>query len=134
MEEELLAAVMDFCEEHPKLATSAGSFSRCRNVSEELCRRLAARGFEASVLRLAECNANYPAAHRGWQKIGTPFWWIHYVVRVGDAIIDCTHRQFDPDAPHPLIQRLSEVKVEWDDVTTLERGGPAVSLRLEAVS
>lgn len=116
----LVAAVREFCRAHPKLATGKGSFSRCRNVSAMLVARLAGLGFDPAAVRLSECTARFPDADLRWRRLGGEFWWVHYAVRVGDVIIDCTARQFDPNASFPSIVPLEQVTAIWEDACEVD--------------
>jgi len=129
MDAALAQAVSDFCLANPSLATASGSFSKCGAVSLKLKSFLEKRGYEAEVLRLAECSRQYPGADRRWRKLGGEFWWVHYAVRVEDVVVDCAARQFDSECEHPLIRSLQDVTAEWGeaygvDPVTGARNGP----------
>lgn len=47
----------------------------------------------------------------------------HTAVRVGDQVYDWTARQFDPDAPHPLVCSVQEWRQTWK---TLPRKEPSL--------
>lgn len=42
----------------------------------------------------------------------------HTAVRVGDTVYDWTARQFNPDAPVPLVLPYEEWRASWPDLAT----------------
>lgn len=44
----------------------------------------------------------------------------HYVVRVGDLIVDLTARQFDPVGPFPLVMDARSYLLDWLHITVIE--------------
>lgn len=91
-------------------------FNACKTVAYALARDLVAHGFRAEVLRCSGLQTPAPNADRRWLKLGKPFYWVHYVVRVGDKVYDLTRRQFFPDSPQPFVLSLTDLKHEWIDV------------------
>lgn len=128
--ERLANTVRTFCGSRRKLGTPNGSFNRCAEASRELADHLRAAGLSPRILRLSEGNRYYPRAHSGWTELGSSHWWVHYVVEVDGIAIDCTMRQFDPDADFPDMRPLEAVMEEWGLVWELEEPESRTPLRV----
>jgi hypothetical protein len=81
--------------------TPALAFDSCKAVSEQFVTWACGRGLQAEMVQLAG-SPDFADA--------LPEWWLvpadmrlHYVVRVGSVYVDWTARQFDPEAPVPLV-------------------------------
>ncbi len=111
---------------HRGLATPRGAFSKCKQVAAALGTQLDRAGVEFRVLRLAEASKSYPDADPRWLKLGSSYWWVHYVVEVDGHAIDLTARQFDPASPHPLLTPMRDVREIWEaiDVVPLDEVWP----------
>ena len=112
-----------FVSDHLDLATPGGSFDRCNEVSRELVERLAAADVEAQVVRLVGFRGGATRAHRAWRRIGSGSHWVHYAVAVGNEIVDCTIRQFDPALPHPYHMPVASVSSLWVEASVLTPAG-----------
>ena len=85
----------------------------------ELAKFLQERNVDAHLLHLQEIRnkEDWPNARPQWIK-AKPKDWSHYVVRVGDVVIDVTSRQLDPSNPHPNVMTLENLKKLWKTVET----------------
>jgi hypothetical protein len=91
-------------------------FGQCKDVSYALADDLVANGYDAVVLRCSGYEGHAPAADKRWRDLGSPFYWIHYVVQVEDKVYDLTRRQFHPKAPKITVQTPKELGAEWEAV------------------
>lgn len=92
-------------------------FNWCIPASEALAAALREAGHEATVMRCSHLLARAPEAHEKWIRLRSQFYWVHYVVKVGDHAIDLTRRQFFPGADKPHFQDWDDLLEEWDGVS-----------------
>lgn len=92
--------VQGWCDDHPELADPYGAWGQCAIASQNLAAHLVAEGVDVGHLRIT-----------GREYIRREHWAL--VVEVGsqEFAIDVTARQFDPEAPFPLIKEV----VDWLD-------------------
>jgi hypothetical protein len=88
------------------------AFDNCKRVCTALVDALHQNGFEASLVKVGEPQKHWPQAHLTWQAMD-PFYWVHYVVKIGDQAVDLTRRQFDPKAPVITIEPWSQIQQDW---------------------
>lgn len=108
--------VQDFVRRFPGLATKSGAYNRCKFMSYELALYLRRRGVKASTVHCQGLTANSTwkdTAHQAWVEKPRKEW-SHYVVRVGDVLIDVTGRQFDPKIEHPRFTSRAESRQDWE--------------------
>lgn len=125
----LVHLVEQYVAHRPELATSKGAFDRCDKVAAELIAFLADRGVEAKAVRLVGYKGGIAGAHPKWREISS-HGWTHYAVVVGNDVVDCTARQFDPAMPFPSVQPVAGTSSLWNeayvlsDLRTGEAAGP----------
>jgi hypothetical protein len=72
------------------------SFDTCYNEACRLYDQAEAKGLPAKLLQVAGFLGDGSSADPRWQKIPKDMWQ-HYVVLVGDTILDPTAKQFGPE-------------------------------------
>lgn len=107
----LTALVERFSAEHPELRDPSGAHDRCVPVSEAFAALLVEHGVVAEVVdgvRFGEVP-EFPGERL---MLGG-----HYAVAVttdgGKTVCDWTARQFDPNAPVPLVKPLAVWRETW---------------------
>lgn len=87
---------------------------KCYDISKQFREFLEARNIKSSILMtldyLGEPFANI---HPSWDKCD---FLCHSVVAVGDMTYDFTAKQFDPEAPVPLIMSREDLNKLWGTV------------------
>jgi hypothetical protein len=89
-------------------------YNECRAASRRLADDLLSQGHAAQVMRCAGLKTPAPDADQRWRAAGAQSFWIHYVVRLDDYIIDLTRRQFFPGCANPFRQSSVSFAAEWD--------------------
>lgn len=120
MRDEARQLVDWFVAGRPRLGTQSGSFNRCRQTVASLMSLLADHGIESHAVRLSEGQRYYPKAHPQWHRLGSSVYWVHYALLVDGMVVDCTARQFDPEADFPSIRTPEDVVDEWPDAVVYE--------------
>lgn len=113
----LAQLIREFSRQFPKLKTQRGAYNKCKFASYELVLYLRQRGFKARLVHIEGCPAPmYPEPHAKWAAKRRDRW-SHYVVGIGRWTIDLTARQFDADAPVPLVMPITRLRTQWTSVT-----------------
>ncbi len=89
------------------------SYNLCRETSIRLSDDL---GFPAQVMRCHGLKTEAPDADARWLALAIQSFWVHFVVKIGEDVIDLTRRQFFPRSGFPFIQSFSACEAEWDSV------------------
>lgn len=92
---DVTAACAEFASQHPQYADAHGAADMCQEASAEFLDLLIESGVLApdGIQRSEWENA----------EAGIVDGYVHYAARVGPWLIDWTARQFDPEAPWPLV-------------------------------
>jgi hypothetical protein len=96
------------------------SFNLCHETSFKLMDDLQTGGFDAQMLRCTGLKTDAPDADDRWIQLAPQSRWTHFVVRVGEDVIDLTRRQFFPRSGFPFVQSYSAFNAEWRDVIVPE--------------
>jgi hypothetical protein len=110
--------VQDFARRFPKLETKQGSFGKCKMTAYELALYLRRRGVQARLLHCQTVRADHKwleSAHASYKAKARKDW-SHYVLAVGNRVIDMTGRQFDREAEHPRFMSRHELRQDWESV------------------
>lgn len=112
--ERLAMLVHQFVRNFPALEKPDVAIGRCKFYSMELAKFLISNGISATVYHVQHIRnpEAWPNAHKDWKETNAKKW-SHYVVRAGNAIIDVTSRQLDPDGQHPRIMPFKELTKSW---------------------
>lgn len=128
----LIAFGRAFADNHMFLSSPDGAVCRCGEISRILVGLLdkaarSARGVptEARLLHLTKPRKKFPRRHEYWKKNPKLFEDGHVVVVIGNWTIDLTRRQLDPRSPHPFVQHINRLKLDWNGVKRLEWTPPA---------
>lgn len=73
------------------------------------------------LLHLRGSRVRFPHRHadyREWRELDPNLY--HVVAERGGWVVDLTRRQFDPQCPHPFIQRAAATRHEWRLISTRE--------------
>jgi len=89
-------------------------YNECRASARRLADDLLSHGHSAEVLRCAGLKTPAPDADQRWRGAGAQTFWIHYVVRFDNHIVDLTRRQFFPGCNNPFHQSSEAFAAEWD--------------------
>src|SRR5690606_4614102 len=84
---------------------------------------LAREAIEARVVRLVGYKGMTAGAHPAWLRNGDGGHWVHYAVAVGNELVDCTMRQFDPAIPYPYYMPVASVTSLWGEASVLTEAG-----------
>lgn len=95
--------------------TPDGAYANCFAASARLADGLRDRGVRCGLLRVTGARADMAGAAGRWPWV-PPAGMAHWVVRVGDRAVCVTARQFDRDAPVPLIEPLEDLAGRWERV------------------
>lgn len=96
------------------------SYNLCHETSFKLMDDLQTGGFDAQMLRCSGLKTDAPDADDRWIKLAPQSLWTHFVVRVGEDIIDLTRRQFFPSSGYPFIQSNTAFEAEWNTIVVPE--------------
>jgi hypothetical protein len=96
------------------------SYNLCHETSFKLMDDLQTGGFDAQMLQCKGLKTDAPDADDRWMKLAPQSLWIHFVVRVGEDIIDLTRRQFFPESGYPFVQSYAAFEAEWTDICVPE--------------
>jgi hypothetical protein len=96
------------------------SFNLCHETSFKLMDDLQSGGFAAQMLRCSGLNTDAPDADDRWIKLAPQSLWTHFVVRIGEDVIDLTRRQFFPRSGFPFVQPYSAFEAEWTNIVVPE--------------
>jgi hypothetical protein len=96
------------------------SYNLCHETSFKLMDDLQTGGFDAQMLKCQGLKTDAPDADDRWMKLAPQSLWIHFVVRVGEDIIDLTRRQFFPESGYPFIQSYADFEAEWSNICVPE--------------
>jgi hypothetical protein len=96
------------------------SYNLCHETSFKLMDDLQTGGFDAQMLRCSGLKTDAPDADDRWIKLAPQSLWIHFVVRVGEDVIDLTRRQFFPLSCFPFVQSYSAFEAEWSNIIVPE--------------
>jgi hypothetical protein len=77
-------------------------------------------GFDAQMLKCQGLKTDAPDADDRWMKLAPQSRWVHFVVRMGDEVIDLTRRQFFPESGYPFIQSYAAFEAEWTNICVPE--------------
>ncbi len=88
-------------------------YNLCRETSIKLSDDL---GFPAQVMRCSGLKTDAPEADARWLALSVQSLWVHFVVKIGEDVVDLTRRQFFPLSGFPFIQSFSACEAEWDKV------------------
>jgi len=92
----------------------------CGRASMRLMDNLLTDGFSARILRCNGLKTEALDADARWIKLSPQSSWVHYVVKVGEDVVDLTRRQFFPASGYPFVQSYAACKAEWDKLDVLE--------------
>jgi len=96
------------------------SYNLCHETSFKLMDDLQTDGFDAQMLRCSGLKTDAPDADARWIQLAPQSLWIHFVVRVGEDVIDMTRRQFFPYSGFPFVQSYGDFEAEWSKVIVPE--------------
>jgi hypothetical protein len=74
------------------------------------------RGEPAALFRLARSRSAFPAAAGRW-PLCDPRGYTHWVTVSGDCAVDWTWRQFEPDAPWPVVVPVDALLAGWHEAS-----------------
>jgi len=97
----------------------ADPYDYCYQASLRLMDDLLLSGSSAQMLRCSGLRNEALDADSRWLKLGPQTYWVHFVVKLDDDIIDLTRRQFFPLSDYPFVQSYSDCLDEWDAVSVL---------------
>ncbi len=95
-------------------------YNLCHETSFKLMDDLQTGGFPAQMLRCSGLKTDAPDADDRWIQLAPQSLWIHFVVRVGEDIIDLTRRQFFPYSGFPFVQSYGGFEAEWTNILVPE--------------
>lgn len=96
------------------------SYNLCHETSFKLMDALQTDGFSAQMLRCSGLKTDAPDADTRWIQLAPQSMWIHFVVRLGEDVIDMTRRQFFPNSSFPFVQSYNDFEAEWTNVVVPE--------------
>jgi hypothetical protein len=96
------------------------SYNLCHETSFKLMDDLQTGGFDAQMLRCSGLKTDAPNADDRWIQLAPQSLWIHFVVRVGNDVIDLTRRQFFPGSGFPFVQSYGAFEAEWTNIIVPE--------------
>lgn len=91
-------------------------YNLCLGTSFKLMDDLLNKGFPAHMLKCRGLLTLAPDADQRWLGTNSQSDWVHYVVILGDEVIDLTRRQFFPISDYPFVQTYGDFRAEWSDV------------------
>ncbi len=92
-------------------------YNYCREASLDLSDELRSNGFSARVLCCSGLKPAAPEADARWLDLAPQSCWVHFLVKIGEDIVDLTRRQFFPRSAFPYLQSLSACDAEWVNVS-----------------
>jgi len=95
-------------------------FNLCYQTSFKLMDDLQTGGFRAQLMRCDDLKTFAPDADQRWHDLAPQSRWVHFVVKIGDEVIDLTRRQFFPTSPFPFVQSWAECQTEWGKIGAAE--------------
>ena len=107
--------VGNFMQCFPSFQEQDTAFNKCKFASYELAKILRSQGIDARLCNVKGYKGNPETAHDYWRSKPSRHWQ-HYMIRVGDTMIDITAKQFDPEFLAPRIQAVEQVKKQWNIV------------------
>jgi hypothetical protein len=121
-----MPALADICDaflaERPSLTHPALVNGQCMVVSEDFAEACAAHGFRPVIIQCEEFVGDLdPALALDFWLSAEPGAIIHHVVRVGGKTYDWTARQFDRNAPVPLIRPERDLSMDWRVVSDIKQ-------------
>ncbi len=91
-------------------------YNLCRETSIRLSDDLLCHGFPAQVIRCSGLKTEAPDADARWLALSAQSFWIHFVVKISEDVVDLTRRQFFPLSGFPFIQSFTACEAEWNSV------------------
>ncbi len=91
-------------------------YNYCHQASLRLMDDLLEEGISAQILRCKGLITDAGDADTRWINLGAQSFWVHFIVKVEDHVIDLTRRQFFPVSEYPFVQSFEDCKIEWDSV------------------
>lgn len=98
-------------------------YNLCVEASTGLTNDLRANGFSAHLLQCTGLRTAAPDADLRWRGLAPQSRWVHFLVQLGEEVVDLTRRQFFPASAFPFIQSMHDCDAEWDNIT-LSMAGP----------
>lgn len=92
-------------------------YNHCVEASMRLTNDLRDSGFSAHLLRCTGLKTLAPEADARWQALGPQSFWVHFIVQIGEDVVDLTRRQFFPASAFPYVQSVRACNAEWNSVT-----------------
>jgi len=99
-----------------RAAKVSDPYDYCYQASLRLMDDLLLSGASAQMLRCAGLKNEAMQADKRWLKLGPRSFWVHFIVKLDDDIIDLTRRQFFPDSEYPFVQSYENCLNEWDTI------------------
>lgn len=95
-------------------------YDYCLQASLRLMDDLVAEGYSAQMLRCKGLKNAALTADSRWIHLGPQNFWVHFIVKLDDDVVDLTRRQFFPLSTYPFIQSYTACEDEWDDVALVK--------------
>lgn len=92
-------------------------YNLCVEASKELTNALRDNGFSAHLLHCTGLRISAPDADLRWQALAPQSAWVHFLVKIGEEVVDLTRRQFFPASAFPYVQSMASCDAEWDQIT-----------------
>ncbi len=92
-------------------------YNLCVEASTQLTNDLRDNGFSAHLLQCTGLKTVAPDADTRWHDLAPQSRWVHFLVQIGEDVVDLTRRQFFPTSAFPYVQSMAACDAEWDNVT-----------------
>lgn len=92
-------------------------FNGCVEASRNLTLDLREHGHSAHLLQCTGLKTPAPLADSRWHDLAPQKRWVHFLVKIGEDVVDLTRRQFFPASAFPYVQSMAACDAEWDDIT-----------------
>jgi len=103
-----------------RAAKVGAPYNLCYETSFKLMDDLQTEGFGAQMLKCKGLLMAAPDADTRWHDLAPQNRWVHFVVRLGEEIIDLTRRQFFPTSTYPFVQSYAACQAEWTEIDVAE--------------
>jgi hypothetical protein len=92
-------------------------YNLCVEASTKLTNELRDNGIAAHLLHCKGLRTDAPNADARWHVLAPQSRWVHFLVQIGEDVVDLTRRQFFPASAFPFVQSMAATDAEWDSLT-----------------